>query len=290
MGFVPNGVLASVLPGGHIARCLSGILGIHLAILLLENCAFHILDSALDWEERKTRIMKIIYSGLESSGKSLRLAMMAERLMQRNARWKKKSGIERPIYSNMEFSQSFMDKAHEMGVPLRLWENLDDLVQIKDADVIIDEIGTYFDARLWPELSQDARRWVTQGAKAGIEIYGAAQDFAQVDIAFRRLVNELYLINKVIGSRRPANTKPAVKWIWGVCAKMELDPRAYKEDEKKFITKYTLPRFFLIQRKYCEIFNTSQFIKKSKPLPFKHIERQCERHGAGCDFQKIAHA
>jgi len=234
--------------------------------------------------------MKVIFSGLESSGKSLKLAMVAENLLARNIRWKKKTGIVRPIYTNMEFSDKFKAVAERNGIPLLLWENLDDLVKISNADVLIDEVGNYFDARLWTELSQDARRWVTQGAKSGIEIYGAAQDFAQVDIAFRRLVNELYHITKIIGSGRPAATKPPIRFIWGVCIKFQLDPRAYKEDEKRFLYKHMIPRFFFIQRRYCEIFDTSQFIKKSKPLPFKHIDRICELHGIGCDFAKISHA
>jgi len=230
---------------------------------------------------------KIIFSGLESSGKSLRLAMEAERLVLRNAKWREKSGKIRPIYSNMEFSQSFSNGATELGIPLRYWENLDDLVQISNADVIIDEVGNYFDSRLWPDLSQDARRWITQGAKAGVEIYGAAQDFAQVDIAFRRLVNELYHISKLLGSPRPAPTKPPVEKIWGVCIMRELDPRGYKEDEKRFASDSLLPKFFFIQRQYCEIFDTSQFIKKSKPATLKHVERFCEDDK--CGFKKISH-
>jgi hypothetical protein len=241
--------------------------------------------------------MKIIYSGLESSGKSLRLAMMAERILFRNYRWKKRTGIVRPIYSNMRFSEKFTALATKLGIPIYYWENIDDIVLISNADIFIDEVGNYFDARMWQDLSQDARRWVTQGAKAGVEVYGAAQDFAQVDIVFRRLTNYLYHITKIIGSPRPANTKPPVRWIWGLCWKASLNPRAYDEDKKKFVKESLLTsilffwqKFFLIRRHYCEIFDTSQVIKKSKPPAYKHVLRICELHGTGCDYERIQHA
>jgi len=50
--------------------------------------------------------MKTIYSGLESSGKSLRLAMVTVDIVERNSKWLKKSGIKRPIYSNLEFTKA----------------------------------------------------------------------------------------------------------------------------------------------------------------------------------------
>lgn len=220
--------------------------------------------------------MKIIYSGLESSGKSLKLAMVVVELVYRNAKWRKQSGIARPIYSNMKFTEEFTRWSQAMGVELRYWSNLDDLIELSHCDVICDEVGNYFDSRLWADLSLDVRRWLSQGAKVGIEFYGAAQDFAQVDKAFRRLCNELYLIRKLIGSRRPSATKPPVKRIWGICMMSQLDPQGYKEDEKKFVGASVIPAFFLIERKYCEIFDTSQKIERSLPPRMKHIERWCE--------------
>ena len=231
---------------------------------------------------------KIIYSGLESSGKSLRLAMVVSDIVHRNANWKEKTGIIRPIVSNIKFSDDFFNFAtKERGIPITYWENLDDLIALKDCDVIIDEVGNYFDSRLWADLSLDVRRWLTQGAKMGIELYGSAQDFAQVDKAFRRLCNNLYLITKLVGSRRPSATRPPVKMIWGVCLMRELDPNGYNEDDKKFASDSWIPSFFFIERKYCEIFDTTQKILRSKPVKMHHLERDCELEH--CGFHKIIH-
>lgn len=232
--------------------------------------------------------MKVVYSGLESSGKSLKLAEQVAFLAERNARWFKLSGKKRPIVSNLFFSKDFEDYCeHQLGVEIIYWSDLHQVIKYENADIIIDEIGTYFDARLWADLSLDVRRWLTQGAKSGIEIYATAQDFAQVDLSFRRLVNHLFHITKLFGSRRPSATTPPVKKIWGVCSMRELNPREYKEDKKSFDATQLIPSFFFIERTYCEMFDTTQKILRSKPTPFRHVDRYCEL--VDCQFHKTLH-
>jgi len=232
--------------------------------------------------------MKVIFSGLESSGKSLRLASVVADIAERNGKWKKKSGIARPIISNLFFSEEFYNHCtNTLGIPIKYWTNLDELIKFDNADIIIDEVGTYFDSRLWSDLSLDVRRWLTQGAKSGIEIYGTAQDFAQVDLAFRRLVNHLFHITKLFGSRRPSATTPPITRIWGICSLRELNPREYKEDKKNFDTTQIIPSFFIIQRVYCEMFDTTQKIARGKPTPYRHIEKLCELDN--CIFHRTLH-
>lgn len=236
--------------------------------------------------------MKTIYTGLEGSGKSLKLAAVAIGLVRRNHKWHALTGISRPIFSNMTFSESFTSYALSENVPIKYWKNLDDLIAVRDADVLIDEVGNYFDSRLWADLSLDCRRWLTQGNKTGVEIYGTAQDFAQVDKSFRRLVNDLYEIRKLFGSRRPSATKPPVKRIWGVCSVMSLDPQGY--DEEKKVKSSIIPSFFIIKRTHCEIFDTTERIERSAYPALRHEERYCQFHeklgGDGsCRFCKVVH-
>jgi len=233
---------------------------------------------------------KVIFSGLESSGKSLQLAMRAEKILFRNIKWREESGISRKILTNSPFSAAYMKYAKENKIEVILWENLDELISQRDCDIFIDEIGTYFDARLWAELSLDVRRWIQQGAKMGVELYGACQDFAQVDISFRRLTSQLFQITKFFGSARPSPTKPPIKRIWGLCHMVELQPQSYNEDKKKFQSEGILNWFsgwFTIQRKYCEMFDTRFFLKRSAPLPLKHIERFCG--DPNCSFHRVVH-
>jgi len=233
---------------------------------------------------------KVIFSGLESSGKSLQLAMKAERVLLRNIKWRERSGIARKILTNSPFSEKYNAFAKDNGIDVVIWENLDELIQQRDCDVFVDEIGTYFDARMWSELSLDVRRWIQQGAKMGIELYGACQDFAQVAVSFRRLTSELYHITKWVGSARPSPTKPPIKRIWGLCHMVELNPQNYDENKKKFQSEGFLNFFsgwFTIQRRYCEMFDTTQKIIRSKPVPLRHIERTCEL--VSCGHVKTQH-
>ena len=229
--------------------------------------------------------MKVVYTGLESSGKSLALAMKAEDILHRNAKWLRKSGIMRPIVSNIAFSEKFKYEAEQLGIVVMTWENLDDLILFRDCDVFIDELGTYFDSRSWSSLSLEVRRWIAQGAKSGIEIYAAAQDFSQIDISFRRLTNEVYHIIKLLGSPRPSATRPPVRFIWGLCIKWELDARSFKTEQAEMKLAWIFPSIFFIRKYFCGLFDTTQFLKRSTPPHFKHYVRECP----DCDFKKTFH-
>lgn len=235
--------------------------------------------------------MKVIFQGLEDSGKSLRLAMVCATIVERNSKWRRQTGVQRPIYSNMRFGIKFEAWAKKKGVPLVYWKDLGEILFKDDVDIIIDELVKYFDARKFAELSQDAKTWLTQSSKRGVEVYGATQDFSMVDVLFRRLVGGrggLFHVRKLLGSRRPSATKPPVKRIWGVCSINELDPVGYDSTSSQFKPKTMFPRFFFISRQYCEIFDTKQKIVQGTPPPLRHTERTCEN--PTCTHVRISHA
>lgn len=81
--------------------------------------------------------MKIVYSGLEGSGKSLKLAMVARKLVSRNEKWFKISGKVRGIASNLKFSDMFVEFAKSKGIPIYYWKDLDELITLEDCDGIM---------------------------------------------------------------------------------------------------------------------------------------------------------
>jgi len=222
---------------------------------------------------------KVIYTGPEGSGKSYLLAWQAGKLVERNASWVKKGYPPRPIVSNLEFQPWFEKFADEKMVPIRYWKDIEELPYLAECDLIIDETGAYFDSRTYKDLPLDVRLWLAQADKLGVDIYGTAQDFAQVDVSFRRLIsganNALYLIDKLAGSTRPAKTKPTSGRVWGLCTMREIDPVGYDESTKKFANKGVFPSMFFLHREICDVFDTNKRIAKSKPPPYKHIERRC---------------
>jgi len=96
------------------------------------------------------------------------------------------------------------------------------------------------------------------------------------------------LISKIMGSARPSSTRPPIKRIWGICMLRELNPQSYKEDNKEVKADWMqIPQSFTIQRKYCEMFDTTQKIKRSKAPLLRHEEKFCEDEN--CSFHKVVH-
>jgi len=243
--------------------------------------------------------MIVIFTGLPGSGKSYKLGQTVVDILYTNVKAYVKAlkawetdvlefpDLPKPeprkVHTNLKMSTEIEDEFKEFIV---YWRDLRELTPLRDCDVVIDEVGTYFDARLWETLSLEMRRWLSQHRKFGIQIYGTAQDFAQVDKAFRRLTSNLLYLTKLMGSRDISATKAPPKYIWGISLVRELDPTVYDELKSKFGAT-GIPRFMWISRKGTMVFDTRAEVKLSSALPLKHIEKECEL--PDCDYHKLIH-
>lgn len=241
--------------------------------------------------------MIAIFTGLPGSGKSALLARTVIKVLHRNEKWYNKqikkaeaAGEDtelikrREVWTNLKLGPKVEDRYKEY---IRYWVDLRQLTKLRDVDVVIDEVATYFDARLWETLSLEMRRWLAQHRKFGIEIYGTSQDFAQVDKAFRRLTSELVYLRKLIGTRDISPTRPPPRWVLVLSLKRNLDPTTYDEQKSKFASKDAIPFFIIITRADVDVFNTRAEVNLSKALPLRHIDRVCENDN--CAFHKVQH-
>lgn len=261
--------------------------------------------------------MIAIFTGLPGSGKSTKLASTLVDVLYRNKFYYEKRKKEAEFAYNSALVRAkkagrepeFLLKFPAPTLPLKrilwtnlklkpaveqefagyfeYWKDLRQLTVLKDVDVAIDEVATYFDARLWDTLSLEMRRWLAQHRKFGIEIYGTAQDFAQCDKSFRRLTSDLLYLKKIIGSGDISPTRPPPKFIWGIVFVRALDPTTYDEQKSKFADGHSLPSIMLINRRMTEIFDTRAEVLMSSALPLKHIEKECEL--PNCPFHKTVH-
>jgi len=249
--------------------------------------------------------MIVIFTGLPGSGKSYKLAQTVCDILWRNKKQylkheklmcKKNNCSDndnephrhdrpprRQLFTNLQLSKEVEEEYQGF---ITYWTELRQLTPLRDADVVIDEVATYFDARLWETLSLEMRRWLAQHRKFGVEIYGTSQDFAQVDKAFRRLTSDLLYLTKIMGSRDISATLPPPKYIWGVSMVRTLDPTIYDELKSKFATQ-GFPSFMWISRKGTTIFDTRAEVKMSSALLMKHLERECE--DPNCNYHKTIH-
>jgi len=223
-----------------------------------------------------------IYTGLPGSGKTLYMADQALVLLNKNKNWYKKSGKKVMLYSNMKLMPHIEKEYNEF---IEYWHDPEQLTQIKDADVLWDEIAAHIDSTQWQNMPLDLKKWLQQHRKNGIAIYGTTQEFLMTDISLRRLVNSVYEMIKVIGSRDPSKTRPPVKRVWGIILKRKIDPLSYDDEGKR---KYIGTSLIFIRKKFVNSFDTTQIIGGNKYPPLKHIERRCIT--PGCEHIKIVHA
>lgn len=217
--------------------------------------------------------MKIVYTGLESSGKSLLVAVKAREIWLRNVRWLKRTGIARTMAFSEPMSDNFKKQIIDSGIKYLEFKNLNDILHLTEVDIFIGELIKYFPANGTNSLSREQLDFITQGAKQGVHMVCASQDFSQVHKQFRLLVNRVYIVIKLIGSPRPMKTAPPVKRIWGLCMIREVSPSSFKGDSATMESRDWLPSFYVINRGDCELYDTSYKVPHSN-LPDKIVRKQ----------------
>lgn len=217
--------------------------------------------------------MKVVYTGLESSGKTLLLAKKAKELLARNVRWNKKYGFTRVLYTNIKFSEALMAKYDGF---IAYFDQYKELIKLSGVDILWDEISSDFSALKKEPLPRSINRWLRQGAKRGVHIYATAQEFHDIHLDFRRRVLSAYMVKKVIGSGRGGDNLPPIKRIWGLCVVRELIINPYNELQPAFSgIFFGISSVFLIDKSDCEVFYTHQFLAEGEEIPLEHSERKC---------------
>ena len=239
--------------------------------------------------------MKVVYCGLEGSGKSLILADDCKKLLKRNKRWYKKAvtqylnnGMQgevperRQLYSNLKFSDEIEEKYFGY---IAYWTQLREVIRRTGVDVIWDEINTDLDANKIQQLPRRVKNWLKQGQKQGVHLYATAQEFHDIHVNMRRRIHEAYYMKKIAGTRRSGKNLPPTRMILGMCLKRRIK-FPYNELEPQF-TGFSL---FSIRGKKTRIFNTNQLIEMSEEVPYEHIEIGCERDHKGQTCSHLGHA
>jgi len=223
---------------------------------------------------------KVAFTGLESSGKSLQLSIQADLALKRNIRWIKKRAkaglpyVQRTMAFDSPMSPQFIKQIEDGGCKYFKFSSLMDILYLQQADIFINEIIKYFPASGSQPLTNEQMDFLTQGAKSGVFLYFASQDFSQAHKQFRLLTNEVHVVTKLIGSRRPMKTAPPVKRVWGLCVAREVKPESFKGDSVS-MESLGIPWPFLIDRADTERFDTEYKIPQSN-LPPKMLRKQIE--------------
>jgi len=219
--------------------------------------------------------MKVVWTGLESSGKSLLLSARSEDVRVRNAKYVKRGIKPRIMAFNTPMSTDFQHSVTASGVRYATYDSWDTLMRLGEGiDIFCDELLKLVPQKGSDPLPLDVLDYITQCSKRGIHMYCASQDFSQVHKQFRLLVNEVFIVTKVIGSRRPMKSAPPVKNIWGLCIVRQVEPASFKGDSVT-MKSIGFPWPFFIRERDTRRFDTSFKIELTR-LPVKKLRKQIE--------------
>lgn len=234
-----------------------------------------------------------VFEGLPGMGKSLCMASEALEMLEEN----KKNGLDRMIASNLKFSSDVEEyfgvrQVHSKdltnGGLISYWSDARDLAELKNVDVIWEEMSAYCDSTQWQNMPLELKRFIAQHRHRGVRIIGNTQSFSDIDISVRRRTSSLVHVMKLMGSPDPYPNMPPIKRVWGVVLKINLNPQKYKEDKKFEGVDFTsLGGFQFIGKKSVGVFDMFNDIKAGAYPPLRHIERECE--SSSCNFHKVVH-
>lgn len=255
--------------------------------------------------------MKVVYIGKEGSGKTHLMGRDTERCIDRNyklhkkllKRWEdrcknllkhaeliEKTGgntstireeLEktyanppepRKIVSNIAYSKSLEEYAEKRGITIQYWRDIGELEHLTECDLFIDEVGAYFDSRTFADLPLSTRLWLAQAQKLGVDMYAGAQDWGQIDVSYRRLVNQLYELKKVLGTRRPSRTRPPGKNPWAIIFSWEVAPEN-SNDSSELKTLSIFPTIHWASKKSFSRFDTNARIPTGEYPPLQKVVR-----------------
>lgn len=195
---------------------------------------------------------------------------------------------KRKIATNMNLSQKALET---MDGYIYYWEDMDQIVKLKDVDLVIDEIAEFMDAREFELMSRAVKRFLSQYRRLGIHIYGNTQHWTMIDKRARLMFTNVYKMMKVIGNTDPSPTRPKIKKIWGLGAIFPVE-NFESEDEIKMKVSFMGVNTFFVHRKHIEMYDTREIIANRDYPPLKHIVQKCEFAGDPdhvCNHIKIIH-
>jgi hypothetical protein len=227
--------------------------------------------------------MIIVYCGLPAAGKSAKLAQKTIQLLKRNRKLflKKKLAKKRLLYTNMKLSKSI---ELEFDGYIKYWEDPVEITLIRDADIVIDELSIYFDAQNWGDLPIIVKKFLRLHRHYGVDIFAVAQDFDTIDISFRRLVNSLFYVAKLMGTPSPSATRPTINRPWSLSIVRSVLRISFSKPKEEY--QFTGFEFFYFNRKLMYVFDTREELKSDYVIPLKHIAKHC----SVCGLNHVKHS
>jgi len=224
-----------------------------------------------------------LFYGDKGNGKSLLMAYLTNYLVYSYVRQEKKYPQlpKRKLYSSMKFSPAV--EKHTLGRYIEYWSNPRQLFDVRNADILWDEVGKDIPAAGWQDTPKELRQVFSHLRKRGNRLFANTQVYDDIDISFRRQIDRTFYMNKVCGSKDISASLPP-PWVnWGLISIWEMDKRTLEkkgsmeanvDTSKKW--KWQVPRFCFIEDYLIKFYDTTMEIPPYKPTTLVHTQFHCE--------------
>jgi len=98
------------------------------------------------------------------------------------------------VYTNVEVKFPLADRRNKF---IHRIESLEDILHLREGEIVLDEVQTYLNSRNWDKLDIRFQLLLQQHRKRGLNILGATQSVTRVDVVFRQLVQRFYDVRRV---------------------------------------------------------------------------------------------
>lgn len=234
------------------------------------------------------RQLKItLFWGRKGSGKSLIQGVLLSELLKEYYETEKKYPHlpVRKLYSNQPFSKMVEEK--ELGKHLFYWSSPRQLYDLKNVDIIWDEIQKDLPTGAWMDTPRELKKVFSHLRKRGNRLYCNAQVYEDLDIAVRRQVDFAWNVSKKFGSPDVTATLPAPKRIWGLIELKSFDPLDLEVEKKSRKPNKVFPKWVLLRKKYIDMYDTAAELPPYMPDSLEHMEFRCI--DPNCDKVHVEH-
>jgi len=186
--------------------------------------------------------MITIIEGRPGMGKSIYLVGEIFRHLRRGKR----------VYTNVAISDiAFASKYDKQLFSI---DSLEDIVDLREGEIVLDEVHIYLNSRNWDKLDVKFQLFLQQHRKRGLNITGAVQSIKRADVVFRELIQIFYRIRKIVSFK-----VPYTRYAFGFFYLREYDPDDIESGGAKSNQKaLSWPFLFFADPYIFQLYDTTQ--------------------------------